>query len=292
MHIVLPQDCRSLVWNQFPDVTIADLPYRRHVHENATSCGTEALGGSGPGVHNRDLGFAHLDPKLRWYIARLVAQTKRWSLLYSDFENSWLVRLACEAAGAEYVRAVPWVRWSQPQLSGDRPTQGFEMTQLFHRQYIGKRGGKKPLAKTWNGRGNLTHWDHKALRRDDKHPTEKPLDQALDMVCYLSEPGELIHDPTCGRGTTGVACVLLGRRFVGCELDATEAVLGQDRIAKALRGELSARDSERVSRWLDTLQEAAYVKVPTKPEEIRAWERAQRRLRDGAYLVNALRLAA
>lgn len=292
MHLVLAQDCRDLVWNQPPDVTIADLPYRRHVHENATSCGTEALGGSGPGVHNRDLGFTHLSRSLRRHVAKLAAITRRWTLLYSDFEDSWILRHACEIAGAEYVRAVPWVRWSQPQLSGDRPTQGFEMTQLFHRQHIGSRGGEKPMAKMWNGRGNLTHWEHKALRGEDKHPTEKPLDQALDMVCYLSEPGELVHDPTCGRGTFGVACVLLGRRFVGCELDFKEAELARRRIQPALGGLLPKRDCERVYRWLESMQEAAAVKAPTKPEEVKTWERAQRRLRDAAYLVNALRIAA
>ncbi len=35
----------------------------------------------------------------------------------------------------------------------------------------------------------------------------------------LTEPGETVLDPFMGSGTTGVACVRRGRRFVGVEID-------------------------------------------------------------------------
>jgi hypothetical protein len=51
------------------------------------------------------------------------------------------------------------------------------------------------------------------------HPNEKPIDLLLKAVRLVSAPGDLIADPFAGSGTTGVAALRLGRRFVGCELD-------------------------------------------------------------------------
>lgn len=52
------------------------------------------------------------------------------------------------------------------------------------------------------------------------HPTQKPVDLMVWCVERLKTKG-LVLDPFMGSGTTGVACVRLGRRFVGIEIDPT-----------------------------------------------------------------------
>jgi len=51
------------------------------------------------------------------------------------------------------------------------------------------------------------------------HPTQKPLDLMGWCIDQLPEPNDTILDPFMGSGTTGVACVKLGRRFVGIEIE-------------------------------------------------------------------------
>lgn len=51
------------------------------------------------------------------------------------------------------------------------------------------------------------------------HPTEKPVDLMKELLLVSSKEGDLILDPFCGSGTTGVACNELGRNFIGCEKD-------------------------------------------------------------------------
>ena len=46
------------------------------------------------------------------------------------------------------------------------------------------------------------------------------------LVQDFTRPGDLVLDPLCGTGTTGVAAVKLGRRFIGLDID-------EDRIASA-----------------------------------------------------------
>ena len=66
--------------------------------------------------------------------------------------------------------------------------------------------------------------------------TQKPIDLMLSLVEDFTDPDDLILDPFCGSGTTGVAALRLGRRFVGIEKDPTYAQLARDRIAAEEEG--------------------------------------------------------
>lgn len=52
-----------------------------------------------------------------------------------------------------------------------------------------------------------------------QHPTAKPVHLAKHFVRLHSEPGHLVLDPFMGAGWVAAACVRMGRRFIGVELD-------------------------------------------------------------------------
>jgi DNA modification methylase len=66
------------------------------------------------------------------------------------------------------------------------------------------------------------------------HPCPKPIGQMKKMVERCSLPGETILDPFMGSGTTGVAAVKLGRRFIGIEIEPKYFDIACRRIADAL----------------------------------------------------------
>jgi DNA methylase len=264
------------------DVGIHDPPYSAHVHEAATSTRT---GGVGP--RSRDLKFGPLTPDLRDFIAESAGNwTARWTIVFADLEGCHDWRVAMALAGAEYVREVPcgylphyWHRWSQPQISGDRPPTGAEAILAFHRMTgVGPRGGaRRPIKKQWNGPGGRTMYDARAMRGEDKHPTEKPLDLCLMLVSDFSRMGELVGDYTTGRGSIPLACRLLGRRAIGVEVDESEARLASMREASAL----TPRDQARALEWCEkTEAEARTVPAPEDPSMVPTFKRAKRRLRD------------
>ena len=72
------------------------------------------------------------------------------------------------------------------------------------------------------------------IRRDgNEHPTQKPVQVMAWAMEQLKVPaGHLVLDPFMGSGTTGVACIRTGRRFIGIEIDPRHFKTACDRIQR------------------------------------------------------------
>ena len=65
------------------------------------------------------------------------------------------------------------------------------------------------------------------------HPTQKPASLLRALIAKID--GETILDPFMGSGTTGVACVNLGRKFIGIEIEPKYFDIACKRIEEAYR---------------------------------------------------------
>ena len=77
------------------------------------------------------------------------------------------------------------------------------------------------------------------------HPTQKPLTLLDRIVRCASRPGDLVIDPFSGSGTTGVAAVAAGRRYIGFEREKEYVELSRLRIHAAAQVAL-AREASAV----------------------------------------------
>jgi len=68
------------------------------------------------------------------------------------------------------------------------------------------------------------------------HPAQKPLRLVRRAIVASSREGDLVFDPFCRSGTSGVASKELGRFFVGAEKEEEYAELAWCRIGAAVRG--------------------------------------------------------
>lgn len=80
------------------------------------------------------------------------------------------------------------------------------------------------LMKRLNGGKQMTSvWTIEAPGRREKlfgkHPTQKPLALLERIIVACTEEGDVVLDPFCGSGTTGIAAARLNRLFVGLESD-------------------------------------------------------------------------
>lgn len=78
-------------------------------------------------------------------------------------------------------------------------------------------------------------YDGKPMPSDYGHPTAKPIEWMERLVNLASLPDETILDPFMGSGTTGVACVKLGRKFIGVEIEERYFQIACKRIEEAYR---------------------------------------------------------
>jgi len=65
------------------------------------------------------------------------------------------------------------------------------------------------------------------------HPTQKPLRVMRESIAYAGNP-QTILDPFMGSGTTGVACMNLGRKFIGIEIEPKYFDIACERIQKEI----------------------------------------------------------
>jgi len=83
------------------------------------------------------------------------------------------------------------------------------------------------------GEGRMPGVYRRAVSAADKfHQTGKPTD-VMRWLALCCPPGGVILDPFAGSGTTGVACVQTGRRFIGVETDPPYVEIARRRIAAA-----------------------------------------------------------
>lgn len=74
-----------------------------------------------------------------------------------------------------------------------------------------------------------------AMQDGKEHPTQKPLEVMKWCIEQITPPATLILDPFMGSGTTGVAAVKLGRRFIGIEIEPKYFDIACRRISEALK---------------------------------------------------------
>jgi site-specific DNA-methyltransferase (adenine-specific) len=210
--------------------TIGDATYSEHVHASGKR---GASGWKGEISVERDLGFAAINGEQIEVLASYCARAARWSMVFSDTESSHIWRGAMEGYGLQYVRTAFWRKTGgAPQFTGDRPAVAVESITICHPK------GKKH----WNGGGKHGFYDvpivlDRAGPNSEArvHTTQKPLALMAALVADFTDAGETIADAFMGSGTTGVAAIQQGRKFVGIERDPHYFEVACDRISNALR---------------------------------------------------------
>lgn len=220
---------------------ITDPPYEAESHQK----GRRIMNPRTQEVRNAAITtFVQLDEETRQAVGVECARlAKRWALIFCQLEGAMLWR-DCLGPEHRYIRTMVWVKPNgQPQLTGDRPGVGYECIVVSH----------PPSKPRWNGggsRGWLEHAVDANFSREPRvHETQKPIDLMLELVELFTDENEVILDPFCGSGTTGVACLRLGRRFIGIERDEKYAAVARDRLQAEANG-LSLRDVRNGQRGL------------------------------------------
>ena len=70
----------------------------------------------------------------------------------------------------------------------------------------------------------------KDVQKSALHPTQKPLALMEELIKTYTNEGDVVLDNCMGSGSTGVACINTGRKFIGMELDENYFNIAKERI--------------------------------------------------------------
>lgn len=166
------------------------------------------------------------------FVQAAAAKCRGWFIAFCTSEGvaRWADVINAQP-GLKYKRACVWVKPdSTPQLNGQGPAQGAE-------HFVCAWGGAGH--SRWNAGGKRGVYTHPVNYpgRTGLHPTEKPVPLMVELLRDFTRAGQVICDPFMGSGTTGVACVETGRRFIGIEISEKYFDVACRRIEKAMRQE-------------------------------------------------------
>ncbi|MFJ5121342.1 DNA-methyltransferase [Kitasatospora sp. NPDC088548] len=171
------------------------------------------------------------DHQLAW-LADLLTEAYQEStehavaMIFSDWRQKPDIIEALRVAGWTWKGAIPWIKpVSQPRKSGFKQSAEFI---------------------TWGVKGTLDtscdlylpgHFTATQPGKDQDHAIQKPMEIMRQLVQICPEGGTVL-DPFTGAGSTGVAALREGRRFLGIELNSHYADIAEQR----LRAELTQHD--------------------------------------------------
>ena len=203
------------------DLVCVDPPYSARSHSRHDEGAHEAKDGANRSI----LGYAHLSQHDMEKLAdAYVALTESWVVWMTDSYLAVPIRSALEARGLCAFAPLPFNKAGRSvRLAGDGPSSWTDWIVV----------GRTKAARKW---GTLPGgyiagpgWNDKARMGG------KPTALMEALVSDYSRPGDLVLDSHMGAGTTGVACMRTGRKFIGCEIDPEAFDLSCRRIEQAYK---------------------------------------------------------
>ncbi len=130
-------------------------------------------------------------------------------------------------------RALLWFTMHPATFTFNADTPEIRRSSDRQAKYDDKRAN--PAGKLWDDvwgvNPPIPRLTGTAAERLPDFPTQLPLALLRPIIACASNPGDLVIDPFSGSGTTGAACIELGRRFVGFELSPKFVELSRLRLA-------------------------------------------------------------
>lgn len=202
------------------DHVISDPPYGRFAH-TAQRYSRDKDGDVGLAP----VPFGQLTLEDRSAMLRFCGDHVRgWLLAFCETEQVGVYRDAIEEFGLKGRSPAVWIKPDgQPNFRGDGPAMNYEAI------FLAWCGGGH---SKWNGGGKSGVYTF-VKRHTGSHPTEKPLPLMRQLISDFTQPDDLVFDPFMGSGSTGVAALELGRRFIGAEMNDDYFAIACKRIEAA-----------------------------------------------------------
>lgn len=246
-----PDHVAAIMGDRKADALIVDAPYSEKTHAG------HELGRISVDKASRNPPASRKSPRAVAYTLRQIASgggrrpisyvawgsgdVERFVDIWSPVSSGWFVSVtdhtlwphwssSCECNGRLSFQPLPLVETgSRVRITGDGPSSWTCWLCVARpRTRSMSRWGTLPGAYVVPGERAFN-----SAAGSDRIVGGKPLSGMLAIVGDYSRHGDLVVDPCCGAGTTGVAARTLGRRFIGIDNNREHAEIAVRRISEA-----------------------------------------------------------
>jgi site-specific DNA-methyltransferase (adenine-specific) len=131
-----------------------------------------------------------------------------------------------------WVKDAAWENSRWTSLSY-RSVDEFEYIYIFWKPGITTYDRSRLSDAEWKAWGARGVWSFPSVRANDDHEAKFPVELPLRVIKLLSDKGDLVLDCFMGSGTTAIAALKTGRKYLGVELQPEYANLANSNIRKA-----------------------------------------------------------
>ncbi len=213
----------SLGEQQF-EMIFADPPY--FLSNGGVTCKGGKMVSVDKGHWDRSMGVDNNHAfNLQWLEACQKALTADGTIFVSGTHHTiFSIGFAMQQLGFKILNDITWLKPNPPPNLSCRYFTHTSETILwaarsktsrhtFNYSEMREENGGKQMKSVWNFTA-----PGKSEKQHGKHPTQKPLGLLDRIVRAASQPGDRILDPFNGSGTTGIAALSQGRRYVGIDI--------------------------------------------------------------------------
>lgn len=129
-----------------------------------------------------------------------------------------------------WVKDAAWENSRWASLSY-RSVDEFEYLYFFWKPGITRFDRTRLSPKEWADWGSRGVWVFPSVRANDDHEAKFPLELPTRVIRLLTDPCELVLDCFMGSGTTALAALREGRRYIGIETERMYVKLAQEKIS-------------------------------------------------------------
>ena len=143
------------------------------------------------------------------------------------FHNIYSIGVSLEKEKYSIINNITWQKPNPaPNLACRCFTNSTETILWARKQLSSTKKGKHyfnyALMKEINNNKQMKDvWDFKLPKKEEKkygkHPTQKPVDLLIRIIQASTKENDIVLDPFCGSSTTGVACKMLNRKYIGID---------------------------------------------------------------------------
>jgi len=229
----IPDNCVDLIF--------ADPPYFLSSGGITCSSGKRVCVDKGGWDKSRNIESIH-DFNVKWLLeSKRILKVNGTIWVCGTFHNIFSVGFALQELGFKILNNIVWEKQDPPpNLTQKYFTHASEhliwasktkhSKHTFNYDILKTISNGEPMKSVWRDIWKMPSADN-SEKVFGKHPTQKPEEVIKRAIIASSNTDDLVFDPFCGSGTTGVVCKKLYRKFVGIDNNIEYLNIAKKRLA-------------------------------------------------------------